>query len=84
MPVRAVVLDSTTGRYLERYLGDAKQMVAADGRYSIVDSELLERSGVPNNSQASRNLIGQYHVEPNDRASPGNHSDGASSTASNN
>jgi len=84
MPTKAVVFDSTSGKYLERFLGDANEMVARDGRYSIVDSELLERSGVPNNSGQPRNLVGQYHIEPYDRALPGNHSDGASATASNN
>jgi len=60
MPVRAVVLDSTTGRYLERYLGDAQQMVAADGRYSIVTTDQVARDGTPN--QGYRNLAGNTRL----------------------
>jgi len=84
MPVRAIVYDATTGRNLERFLVEAQEMCRLDNRYSIIDSVLLERSGVPNNSQQPRNHVGQYKVEPNDRASPGNHSDGASATPGNN
>ena len=69
MPVRAVVLDSTTGKYLERYLGDAKQMVAADGRYSIVTTDQVDRAGNPN--LGYRDLAGQYSIASYDRASPG-------------
>ena len=70
MPVRAVVLDSTSGRYLERYLGDAKQMVAADGRYSIVTTDLVDRAG--NANFGYRDLAGQYPIASYDRAEPGN------------
>jgi hypothetical protein len=69
MPVRAVVFDSTSGRYLERFLGDAKQMVAAGGRYSIITTDLVDRVGNPN--LGYRDLAGQYSIASYDRASSG-------------
>jgi hypothetical protein len=69
MPVRAIVLDSVSGKYLERFLGDAKQMVAADARYSVVTTDQVARDGTPN--QGYRDLAGQYSIASYDRASPG-------------
>ena len=42
-------------------------MCRLDDRYSIIDSTLLEVSGAPNNSQQTRDLVGQYGVLPEDR-----------------
>ena len=70
--IRKVLLDSVTGKYLERYGIDAAAMIAnGAGRYSIADSSDLNLDGTIAIPDGNRELTAKWNIAPYDRCNPG-------------